>query len=215
MCTRVWQRPLLIDGCKFDIRVYVLVCGWDEPSRIWLYDVMLLKLCRQPFDLERLYEPLRHLTNCAVQSAGGRQSKHATIPGVDESSDTLWSSNRFSEWLRDQGYGETAWEQQVLPAIGIVAKATLNRAYAQHAPAAAPRRRSFEVFGLDVILDAELRPWLLEVNESPNLRDHGVDVLEPLLDSLLYVISAGASVGSTQRPLSSLRGALSGTWQPI
>ena len=39
-----------------------------------------------------------------------------------------------------------------------------------------------------MILDDALRPWLLEVNASPNLRDHGSETLEPMLDSLLDIV---------------------------
>ena len=38
------------------------------------------------------------------------------------------------------------------------------------------------------MLDEDLRPWLLEVNESPNLRDHGAETLEPMLDALLDIV---------------------------
>ena len=43
------------------------------------------------------------------------------------------------------------------------------------------------------------KPWLLEVNESPNLRNHGSATLEPMLDGLLdIVLGETGPKGSTE-----------------
>lgn len=36
-------------------------------------------------------------------------------------------------------------------------------------PLSLRKENSFELFGYDFMLDAELRPWLIEVNSSPSL----------------------------------------------
>lgn len=226
------ERPLLLHGRKFDIRLYVLRCGW-APGALWLYEGMLLKVrstgrkralpaaarfpprhtwalstrvcrppsaarllalqvCSAPFGLGDLENKLAHLTNCAVQ-------KEARRPSDAPDDELLWSSARFGAWLREHGRGEHTWERSVLPAIAALARAALASAHG--AGAGAPERaRSFEVFGLDVLLDDALRPWLLEVNASPNLRDHGCGTLEPMLDGLLEMVLGEAGAPTRAEP---------------
>ena len=220
--TQPLGRPL---GRKFDIRLFVLRCGVTF-EQCWLYDAMLLKVCAEPFCLGRLGERYRHITNCAVQRErlGARGGAGPTVQAATEaaavsqaeegegggegcpsrtSNELLWSSERFRAHLVAQGYGERAWETRVLPAIRAVVAATFASRELTlnglHAPSSSNLRpRSFECFGLDVILDDSLRPWLLEVNESPNLRDHGASLLEPMLSALLDVVLEPGGEGNSE-----------------
>ena len=97
------------------------------------------------------------------------------------------SSAQFADYLRELGHGE-AWRERVLPSLQRVAAATMRHARTR----VEPRRDSFEVYGLDLVLDEALQPWLIEVNESPNLGSHASSLkekmLQPMLTSLVDLV---------------------------
>lgn len=62
------HKPYLIDGLKFDLRIYVLVTGID-PLRIFVYEEGLARFATEPYKpprSENLENRFMHLTNYAV-----------------------------------------------------------------------------------------------------------------------------------------------------
>lgn len=65
---RYINSPYLMDGLKFDLRIYVLVFGVD-PLRLFLYKDGLTRLATEPYQGVNNYnieEVCMHLTNYAV-----------------------------------------------------------------------------------------------------------------------------------------------------
>ena len=62
------SRPYLIDGFKFDFRLYVLING-ISPLRLYLYEDGLVRFATVPYRLpakENLNNMCMHLTNYAI-----------------------------------------------------------------------------------------------------------------------------------------------------
>jgi tubulin monoglycylase TTLL3/8 len=47
------------------------------------------------------------------------------------------------------------------------------------------RKNSFEVFGYDLMVDADLKVWLIEVNSSPSMETTDQPVLQYLVHAFL------------------------------
>jgi tubulin polyglutamylase TTLL6/13 len=70
---RYMHKPYLIDGLKFDLRVYVLIYGVD-PLRVYVFNEGIARFATEPYtgpyknNLDNLY---MHLTNYAINKNSG------------------------------------------------------------------------------------------------------------------------------------------------
>ncbi|XP_022647604.1 tubulin polyglutamylase TTLL4-like isoform X2 [Varroa destructor] len=177
---RYIHRPLLIRGNKFDLRLYALVTCWD-PLKIYVYKQGMLRFATMAYSesVDSLDNTFMHLTNYSLNKLSAQYS--------DEQKWTLdefWGHLKLTKPDVDQG---KVWNSlvNVIVKTLIAAEGPISRASMTHAPS---RYSCFELFGFDVLLDAELRPWLLEVNISPSMRassanDHAIK--EPLIRDTL------------------------------
>ena len=157
---RYLDRPHLIDGRKYTLRWYVLITSLD-PLTAWVFDDGFTKLASRPFSTEpgALTDPFRHLTNPDIQ---------ALNPELPTSADNL-TRPAYAELLREQGADPEALFARIellLAATVAAARDELARSTwrATNNPAGC-----FELLGVDLLVDTDLRPWLLECNLNPSL----------------------------------------------
>ncbi|KAL3280885.1 hypothetical protein HHI36_004113 [Cryptolaemus montrouzieri] len=152
------ERPFIIYNTKFDIRQWFLVTC-TQPLTIWMYKECYLRFSSQNYNLENFHESL-HLTNYAVQC------KYTNMEQRDKAlpKDNMWDSPTFKDYLKRQGKGDK-WEQVIYPGMResivcsmLASQDTMDR-----------RQNTFEMYGADFILGEDLRPWLLEINCSPDM----------------------------------------------
>ncbi|XP_045454529.1 tubulin monoglutamylase TTLL4-like [Melitaea cinxia] len=165
---RYVSKPYLINGSKFDLRLYVLVTS-VHPLRIYLYKDGLARFASVKYndDPSSLNDRYMHLTNYSIN----RLSKNYT-PNEDFSAceGHKWTLETLFQYLKTEQNVDTnaLWESitdLVIKTI-IAGEASISSLTKANITS---RYNCYELFGIDVLLDEDLKPWLLEVNISPSL----------------------------------------------
>ena len=164
------EQPLLYNGRKFDIRIWVLFTyiGKDSKYEVFVFKEGHLKACSDIFniDSDNLFI---HLTNYSVQKHNKNFSK---VEIGNEISFQL-----FQQELNRQNSGKNFKKDifpEIIKIIGLTAKAVKNKINIMN------RKNCFEIFGYDFILDVNYHPFLLEINTNP-----GLEISSPLIQMLV------------------------------
>uniref|UniRef100_A0A3B4FM80 Tubulin--tyrosine ligase-like protein 9 n=1 Tax=Pundamilia nyererei TaxID=303518 RepID=A0A3B4FM80_9CICH len=150
---RYIENPYLINGRKFDMRVYVLVTSY-VPLKAWLYRDGFARFSGIRFSLSSIDDKYMHLTNVSVQK---------TAPDYDhEKQGCKWQMQQLRRYLTAK-HGtemvETLFKEMdniFVRSLQSVQKVIIND------------KHCFELYGYDILLDQNLKPWLIEVNASPS-----------------------------------------------
>eukprot|EP00762_Andalucia_godoyi_P004525 ANDGO_05127.mRNA.1 Tubulin polyglutamylase ttll-4 len=165
---RYIDNPMTINGYKFDLRIYVAVTSFD-PLRIHMFDDGLTRFSTAKYSksAKTIKNRFMHLTNYAVN----KKSKDF-VKNTDDQEDgtgSKWSLKAFRKYLQDQGIDDDALflriEDVIIKTI-IAADAEVNTKLKRSIH---DRGACFELFGFDVLLDENLKPYVIEVNIMPSL----------------------------------------------
>eukprot|EP00403_Amphidinium_massartii_P016318 CAMPEP_0178415868 /NCGR_PEP_ID=MMETSP0689_2-20121128/23771_1 /TAXON_ID=160604 /ORGANISM="Amphidinium massartii, Strain CS-259" /LENGTH=937 /DNA_ID=CAMNT_0020037197 /DNA_START=38 /DNA_END=2847 /DNA_ORIENTATION=+ len=168
---RYINKPFLLDGYKFDLRLYVLVLGCD-PLRIFLHRRGLVRLASEQYEepsKRNIDSGTMHLTNYAINKMNPDFQEN-TDP-EDAESGHKRSLEAVFQSLRSQGYDVDALEREIEDLVVktlIAVQPSLSHFYRSCQPDDTENGMCFEVLGFDVMLDHKLQPWLLEVNHAPS-----------------------------------------------
>ncbi|XP_076235037.1 tubulin monoglutamylase TTLL4 [Calliopsis andreniformis] len=165
---RYISKPRLIDGVKFDMRLYVLLTSID-PLRIYVYNNGLVRLATVKYvnHVSTLSDRFMHLTNTSVNKFN---PNFKTNDSPTKCKGNMWSLNCLWKYLSSSEDVDTLkiWAKIKDIAIKTVISAEPSLAEAWK-KASMSTYNFYQLFGFDVLLDREYRPWLLEVNNFPSM----------------------------------------------
>ncbi|CAK9023953.1 Probable beta-tubulin polyglutamylase (Tubulin-tyrosine ligase family protein 6A) [Durusdinium trenchii] len=168
---RYISKPLLLDGYKFDLRLYVLVSGCD-PLRIFLHRKGLVRLASEQYvepTKNNLSEVMVHLTNYAINKANPNFEENTNPDDAEDGHKRSWEA--VQEHLRKEGHDVDTLILEIEDLIVktlIAVQPSLSHFYHSCQPEDVYNGMCFEILGFDVMLDQKLQPWLLEVNHAPS-----------------------------------------------
>ena len=177
VCQKYIYNPLLIGGKKFDMRVYALVTNYS-PLTAYLYRTGFCRFTSVKYSLnmEDLSNNQIHLTNVAVQKYSDTYDK--VIGGK-------WYFREMKIYLMSK-YSEEKVNKMFDDIQDIILKC-----FKAVQNVIAKDKHCFEMYGYDILIDENLRPWLLEINANASLTastELDADTKIKMLDDLLTIV---------------------------
>ena len=168
---RYIANPYLIDGLKFDLRIYCLVYGCD-PLRIYVYKEGLARFSTDKYvkpNISNIKDRYMHLTNYAINKQSKNfvyncDSENPNI-GHKRSLEFIW--NYIDENGGNSDQLKITIQEYIVKTLCAV-QPKLSRCYRSCQPNNINNNICFELLGFDILLEDNLKPWLLEVNHSPS-----------------------------------------------
>ncbi|GAX75739.1 hypothetical protein CEUSTIGMA_g3182.t1 [Chlamydomonas eustigma] len=166
---RYVEDPMLINGLKFGIRVWVLITSVN-PLRVYMHSGGLVLFSTDMYSSD--------ISRADGSVAGGHVTNYAQNKDGE-----VWDMKQLRRYLGDRDFD-------------VLMNRILHNTAMTYAAALEPMRReaskmgrpaagcsSFELMGLDFLVDSSLNPWLLEVNSTPSL---AVEHSDPEVEGMIY-----------------------------
>ncbi|KAH9107605.1 hypothetical protein LEN26_007510 [Aphanomyces euteiches] len=191
------HNPYLIDGYKFDLRIYVFVYSVD-PLRVYIFRNGLARFCTTPFEPPKrgnLAQTRMHLTNYAIN----KKSKQF-VQSADETTGSKRSFSYIMQHLHEQGMdAEAVWADicDVVIKTLLAIQPRLVAGYRSFFGTDESKGRqwgpaAFEILGFDIMLDQQGKTWMIEVNHAPSFAgDSKLDkaIKTPLIAQALDILN--------------------------
>ena len=168
---RYMLRPHLIDGLKYDLRIYVLLAGID-PMRIFIHKEGLARFSTEPYVLptkKNKENMCVHLTNYAINKFNANFQQNENLDQKDvghkRSQDAIW------DHMRENGEDvELLWDEIKKMVIKTICSAQpiISHHYKSCQPDDYYQHMCFEILGFDFLISNKMKPMLLEINHTPS-----------------------------------------------
>lgn len=165
------EKPYLLYKRKFDIRCFMLLTNFNNNFKAFWYKEGYIRTSSKEFSLKNVNNKLIHLTNDAIQKKAEDYGKHEPFNKV-----SFEDLAKYIENERNYDYFKEIQEKMKNIAT-LAVKSVFSEINQQSIK---ENSFIFEIFGLDFMIDDDMKVWLLEINTNPCL-----ETTSPLLNRII------------------------------
>jgi len=163
LCQQYIHNPYLINKRKFDLRIYIVISSFN-PLRVYRFNDGLARFATEEYNLDSLGS-YSHLTNYSVN----KHNQNFRAGDDDADSSSKWSIQGLRKYFADNNIDDTTLWQQVDDLVVktlISVDFEINSMRKMHCKY---KDSAFELLGFDVLIDENLKPWIVEINLGSSL----------------------------------------------
>jgi tubulin polyglutamylase TTLL4 len=163
------SNPHLINGFKYDLRIYCLVTCYD-PLKVYIFKEGLVRFATQKYtnSQKSVDQQYIHLTNYSVNKHNEDYVKN-NAGSEDAENSSKWNLAQLKKYYQEH---QLDYDLTMHRIRDVLIKTLISQEphvinsmsrFTKH------KNVCFELYGFDILVDNKLKPWLLEVNISPSL----------------------------------------------
>ena len=182
--THYISNPHLINDTKYNLRFYVLVTGFC-PLKMYFYKEGFANFASQKYDFDLNEEGLNnkkiHITKHLENINKNEEENESDSSSDSSSSESKSSQSQYNDlgrviclselkkWFKERNLHFSKIKRKIKDIIIKSFISIADKGIQQLKEINISSGNLFELFGVDILLDNKLHPWLLEINLNPNL----------------------------------------------
>ncbi|OHT04804.1 Tubulin-tyrosine ligase family protein [Tritrichomonas foetus] len=170
--------PYLIDGFKFDFRIYIFIAT-IEPFTCYIYNDGVARFCSQAYNAptkDNLNDKFSHLTNTAI-NVGNSETSHEILQLVSKVISKIKEMDPRGNvlWRRIKEVAALVMLAQYNNIIEQIKQQETENRTKQRIPCSSPgpnvpfNKKFFHLIGIDIMLNENCEPIILEMNDRPSM----------------------------------------------
>eukprot|EP00347_Sterkiella_histriomuscorum_P008760 403343857 len=180
ICQEYIDNPLLIENKKFDMRLYVLLKNINPQIELYLCEEGMARFCTEDYEpptSSNLKDLFSHLTNFTLNKDNENYVNNEDFEEEDNGTKRLVSNVlKILSKSPIKCDVDDLWSriQQIVVKSFLVImpylKNQFNIEFSQNStiPLDEVNKNVFQLYGIDILIDEDFNPWVLEINSNPS-----------------------------------------------